>query len=88
MWSTAGSGSDDGRLGAAVVCKAGNQWRSRGSFLGTGRMEVFEAKLQVNELALDLTIEKRETLQRHAVKTVAVFIHAQAAIRQAAHLGP
>jgi hypothetical protein len=29
MWKTDGSRSDDGRVGAAAVCKQGNQWRSR-----------------------------------------------------------
>jgi len=38
MWWTDGSRSDDGRVGAAVVCKHGNDWRPRRSFLGTGRM--------------------------------------------------
>jgi len=45
MWWTDGSRSDDGRVGAAAVCKHGNQWRSRRGFLGTGRMEVFDAEL-------------------------------------------
>jgi len=35
-----------------------------------------------------VTIEKRETLQRHGVKTVAVFSDSQAAIRRTAHLEP
>jgi hypothetical protein len=46
MWWTDGSRSDDGQVGAAAVCKHGNQWRSRRSYLGTGRMEVFDAKLR------------------------------------------
>jgi len=45
MWWTDGSHSEDGRVGAAAVCKHGNQWRSRRSFLDTGRMEVFDAEL-------------------------------------------
>jgi hypothetical protein len=88
MWWTDGSRSDDGRVGPAVVCKQGNEWRSRRSFLGTGHMEVFDAKLWAIGLALDEAIEKRETLQMHGVKTVAVFCDSQAAIRQAAHLEP
>jgi len=68
------------------VCKHGNQWRSRNSYLGAGRMEVFDAELWAIGLALDVTIEKRETLQRHGVKTVAVFSDSQTAIRRAAHL--
>ena len=45
MWWTDGSRSDDGRVGAAAVCKHGNEWRSRYSYLGAGRMEVFDAEL-------------------------------------------
>jgi len=41
---TGGLHSDDGREEAAAVCKHGNQWRSRRSFLGTGRMEVFDTE--------------------------------------------
>jgi hypothetical protein len=73
MWLTDGSRSDDGRLGAVAVCKHGNEWRSRRSFGGTGRFEVFDAELWPIRLALDVGIEKRETLQKHGVKTVAVF---------------
>jgi len=62
MWWTDGSRSDDGRVGAAAVCKHGNEWRSRRSFLGTGRMEVFDAELWAIGLALDVAIEKKETL--------------------------
>ena len=58
MWWTDGSRSDDGRVGAAAVRKHGNQWRSRRSFLGTGRMEVFDAELWAIGLALDETIQK------------------------------
>jgi len=68
--------------------KYGNQWRSRRSFLGTGRMEVFDAELWAIGLALDVAIETRETLQKHGVKTVAVFSDSQAAIRRTAHLEP
>jgi len=73
MWWTDGSLSDDGRVGAAAVCKHGNQRRSRRCFQGTGRMEVFDAELWAIGLTLGVTIEKRETLQRHGVKTVAIF---------------
>jgi len=61
---------------------------ARGSYLGTRRMEVFDAELWAIGLALDVTIEKRKTLQRHGVKTVAVFSDSQAAIRRTAHLEP
>jgi len=88
MWWTDGSRSDDGRVGAAALCKHGNQWSSRRSFLGTGRMEVFDAELWAIGLALDVTIEKRETLQRQGAKMVAIFSDLQTAIRGAAHLEP
>jgi len=51
-------------------------------------MEVFDAALCVIGHALDVTIKKRETLQKYGVKTVAVFSDWQAAIRRAAHLEP
>jgi hypothetical protein len=81
MWWTDGSRSDDGRVGAAVVLKDRNQWRSRCSFLGTGGMEVFDTELWAIGLALNVALEKRETLHIHGVKTVAVFSDSQAAIR-------
>jgi len=49
-------------------------------------MDVFNAELWAIGLALDVTIEKRETLQTHGVKTVAIFIDSQTVIRRAAHL--
>ena len=88
MWWTDGSRSDDGRVGATALCKHGNQWRSRRSILGTGLMNVFDAEMLAIGLALDVAIEKRETLQKHGVKRVAVFSDSQAAIRRAAHLQP
>jgi len=51
-------------------------------------MEVFDAELSAIGLPLDVVIEKREALQMHGVRTVAVFSDSQAAIRQAAHLEP
>jgi hypothetical protein len=73
MWWTDGSRSANGREGCAAVCKHGNEWRSGPSFLGTGRMELFEAELWAMGLALDVAIKMRETLQMLGVKTVAVF---------------
>jgi len=70
------------------VRKHGNQWRSRRSILRTGHMEVFDAELWAIGLALLETIEKRVTLQRYEVKTVAIFSDLQTAIRRAAHLEP
>jgi len=80
MWWTDGSCADDGRVGAAAGCKHGNEWRSRCSILGTGRMEVFDGEIWVIGLALDIAIEKRETFQMHGVKMVAVCSDSQAAI--------
>ena len=80
MWWTDGLRSDDRRVGAAVVCKHVNQWRSHHSFPGTGRMEVSDAELWAIGLALDVMIEKRETLQRHGVKTVEFPNDSQTAI--------
>jgi len=86
MWWTDGSRSDDGRVGAAAVCKHGNQWRSHCSFLGTRHMKVFHAELWAIGLALDMMIEKGAAFQRHGVKRVAVISDSQTAIRRAAHL--
>jgi len=88
MWWTDGSRSDDGRVGAGAVCNHRNEWRSRGTFLGTGRMEVFDAELLAIGLPLDVVIEKREALLMHGVRTVAVFSDSQAALRRAAHVEP
>jgi len=88
MWWTDGSRSDDGRVGAAAVCKHRDKWRSRHSYLGTGQMEVFDDELWAIGLAVEVMIEKTKTLQRHGVKTVAVFSDSQAAIRRMAHLEP
>jgi ribonuclease HI len=51
-------------------------------------MEVFDAELWAIGLALGETVERRERLQEHGVKTVAVFSDSQAAIRRTAHLEP
>ena len=80
--------SDDGRVGAAAVCTHGHEWWSRHRFLGTGRMEVFEAQLWAIGLALAVAIENREIFQMQRVKTVAGFSNSQAAIRRVVHLEP
>ena len=51
-------------------------------------MEVLDAELWAIRLALDVAMEKRDTLQQHGVKLVAVFSNSQAAIRRTAHLEP
>jgi len=86
MGWTDGSRSDDGRVGASAVCKHRNQWSFSRSILGTERMQIFDAELWAIGLALDVTIEKRETLQIHGVKRMAVFSDSQAAIQRTAHL--
>jgi len=88
MWGTEGSRSDDGRVGAAAVCKHRDEWGYRRSCLGTGPTEVFDAELCAIGLALEETIEKREILQRNRVNMVAVCSDSRAGIRRAAHLGP
>jgi len=42
-------------------------------------MEDFDTKLWAIRLARDVAIEKRESLQEHALKSVAVFSDSQAA---------
>jgi len=88
MWWTDGSRSDNGRVGVAAVCKHRNEWRSYRSFLGTGHMEVFDAELWAIGLALDVAIDKTESLQNHRVKTVVVFSDSQAVMRRATQLEP
>jgi len=88
MWWTDGSRYDDGRVGAVAVCKYGSQWRTRRSYLGTGYMDVFDAKLWAARLALGETDKKREIFQWHVVKTVPVFSNSQAASQEVAHLEP
>jgi len=62
MWWANGSRSYDSREGATEVCKHAIEWGPRRSFLGTGRMEVFDAELWEIGLALDEAIQKRDTL--------------------------
>jgi len=62
------------------VCTSGNEWRSRNSFRGTGRTEVFDAERWTIGLSLDVAIEKREPLQAHGVQIVGVLSDSQAAI--------
>jgi hypothetical protein len=67
MWWTDGTHSDDGRVGAVVVCKQGDVWRTPFRDLGTGCTEVLDAELWVIGLQLIETIKSRERLQRHGV---------------------
>jgi len=75
-------------VGAAAVREHGNEWRSCRSFQGTGHIEVFDAEPWAIRVTLDMAIDKRESLQLHPVKTVAVFSDSHAATRQAAHMEP
>jgi len=63
-------------------------WMAFRSYLGTGRMEVFDAELWAIGIALHQTVKKSETLQTHGVTMMAIFSDSQAAIRRAAHLEP
>jgi hypothetical protein len=65
MWWTDGSRSDRGRVEAAGVSNHGTKWRSPSSFLGTKLIEVIDAELSVVGLALDVAMEKSESLQVH-----------------------
>jgi ribonuclease HI len=58
------------------------------SYLGTGRMEVFDAELWAIGIALQKSVTRAETLRAHGVMTVAIFSDSQAAIRRTAHLDP
>ena len=88
MWWTDGSRSDDGRVGAAAGCKHANERRSRCSFLGAGRMDVFDTELWAIGLRLYSTSENRKTLQGLELKTVAVYNESQPAIQRMAHPEP
>ena len=83
-----GSHSDNGGVEAIAVSKLRIQWRVCDHFLVTGCTEVFNAALWALGLALDVAIDKRDTLLKHTVKTLAVFSDAQAAIRLTAHHEP
>jgi len=86
MWCTDRSCSDDGPVGAAAVCKHGNEWRTCRSGLGTGHIQSFDAELWAIGLTLWETVQRREWLQEYGVKMVTVFSNSQAAIWQTAHL--
>jgi len=61
MWWTDGSRSDDGRVGAAAVCKHRDGWRGFCSHLGSGRMEFYDVELCAIGLALQESLKKRDT---------------------------
>jgi len=73
MWWTDGSRSEDGRVGAAAVCKHRDGWRAFRSHLGTGRMEVVDTELWAIGLALRESVIRQDTLQTHGVTKVADF---------------
>jgi len=86
MWWTDGLRSDDGRVAAAAVCKPGDRWKTFRRYLGTGRMEVYDAELWVIGHGPRESVRMRDKLQTHGVTKVAVVSHAQAAIRHTEHL--
>jgi len=62
-------------------CKRSTGWSPHRSYLGTGRMEVFDVELGAIRLMVVETVMPRERLQQHGVKTVAVCSDSQTAIR-------
>jgi hypothetical protein len=62
VWWTDSSKSDDGRVGAAAMCKHGDHWITFHSHLGTRRVEVYDALLWVIGLALRESLRKRDPL--------------------------
>jgi len=83
-----GSRTDDEKVGAAAVSPNGDGWTVFLSYLGTGRMQVFDGEVWVIGVALRKSVATTEALQVHGVRTVAVFSDLQAAIRRTAHLDP
>jgi hypothetical protein len=87
-WWTDRSRTDNVRVGAAAVCLNGDDWTVFRSYLGTGRIEVFDAELWAIGVALRKSVAQAEALRTHGVTTVAVFSDSEAAIRRTAHLDP
>jgi len=81
MGCTHGWHSGNGQMGAAALCKYSNICGTHHSYLGTERMEVFDAELWVIGPLLQGTVKIRERLQMHRLKPVAVFSGSQAVIR-------
>jgi len=86
MYFSDGVRSDHGGVGAAGVCKHGNEWRSRRSYLGTGHFEVSYAQRWAIALSLNVPIQKRKMLHWHGSQAVVAFSNSQAAIRWTAHV--
>jgi hypothetical protein len=87
-WWTDGSRTDDGRVGAAAVCLNGDSSTVFRSYLGTGRIEVFDPELWALGIALRKSVARGEALRANGVTTVVVFSFSQEAIRLTAHQGP
>ena len=81
IWWPDWSRSDEGQVGAAVECNHSNEWRTRCGYVCSGHMEVFNAVLWAIGLTLGKMVKRRERLQEHGVKMVAVLSDSQAAIR-------
>jgi len=75
-----------GRVGVAAVCNHANQLKFHHWYLRTSPMENFDTGLWVIGHSLDVTIDTRDTLQRHGQKTVAVISDSQTASQRALHL--
>jgi ribonuclease HI len=85
---TDGSRTDDERVGATEVCLKGDGWKVFRSFLGVGRMEVFDTELWAIRVAFRKAVAKAEALWAHGATTGAVFSDSQAAIGRTVHLDP
>jgi len=72
MWWTDSSRTDDGRVGAPAVCSNGYSWTVFPSYLGTGRIEVFDAELWAIRIALQKSVARPEALKVHGVTRVAI----------------
>jgi len=65
MGWTDGSRSDDSRVGAAAVCKLGDELRTSHRYLGTGNVAVFEAKLWAIWPVFGEMIMRSQSLLKH-----------------------
>lgn len=63
-----------------------NEWRTHLSYLCTALMEVFDVELWAIGLMLRETVKRRDRLQKHRVKTLAVLSDQQAPIQRTANL--
>jgi hypothetical protein len=69
-----------GRLGDTAVCKHANQSMSHRCNLGTELYQAFDAGLCASRFMRNVTIEKKESLQKHGLEMEAFFGDSQALI--------